>query len=153
MADVRWTIVATTSDRVKDLVIRNGQIIYVNGDNPRIAFDYNNKRTFYNQIFELETEQERINLSDPVNGKYYFIIEKAVLWRYFNGWTQITHTPDEILFIGDGNFPELGQPKKIYIDKTKGNEHISIWNEDGEYQVVADKTQTMSVDEINALFA
>ena len=151
MADLRWTVVATTSDRVKDLGIKNGQIVYINGDNPRIAFDFNNKRTFYNQIFELETEQERETLSDPVNGKYYFIIEKAVLWRYFNGWTKITQNPDEILFVGDGNFPELGQPKTIYVNKKDGNESISIWDEE-KYRIVADRTYSISVDEIEAMF-
>lgn len=153
MTDTRWTVVATTSDRVKDLVIKDGQIIFIAGDYPRIAFDFKGKRTFYNQIVELETEQERLNLSNPVNGKYYFVIEKAVLWRYFNGWTQITNEPNEILFIGDGNFPELGQAKQLYINKSEGNESISIWNEDkNEYHVVADKTQSISAEEISAFF-
>lgn len=146
-------LIATTSDKIKDLVIKNGQLIFIIGDSPRIAFDYKGKRTFYNQIEELETEQERKNLSDPVNGKYYFIIETAIFWRYFNGWIQLTQKPDEILFIGDGDFPELGQPKTLYINKTDGNESISIWDEEvSEYKVVADKTQTMSADDVNALF-
>lgn len=144
-------VIATTSDRVKDLVIKDGQLIFIR-DATRIAFDFKGKRTFYNQIEELETEQERLNLSNPVNGKYYFVIEKAILWRYFNGWTQITKDPDEILFIGT-EFPELGQPKKLYVNKTDGNENISIWDEDkSEYKVVADKTHSISADEIAAFF-
>lgn len=145
--------VVTTSDKIKDLVIQDGQLIFINGDFPRIALDYKGKRTFYNQIVELETEQERLNLSDPVNGKYYFVIEKAIFWRYFNGWIQITKEPDEILFIGDGVFPEIGQPKKIYINKTEGNESISIWNEEkDEYHIVADRTHSISAEEVTALF-
>lgn len=145
------TVVATTSDRVKDLVIKNGQLIFIH-DAGRIALDYKNKRTFYNQIIELETEQERLNLSNPVNGKYYFIIEKAVLWRYFNGWTQITKNPDEILFIGD-ELPELGQPKTLYVNKSEGNENISIWDEDKNgYKVVADKTQSIDIEEVLSMF-
>lgn len=156
MADTtakQWlTVVATTSDKVKDLVIKNGQLVFCY-DAGVIAFDYKDKRTFYNQIIELETEQERQNFSDPVNGKYYFIIETAAFWRYFNGWTQITKEPDEILFIGDGEFPELGQPKTLYINKSEGNENISIWDEnDGGYKVVADKTQSMTSEEVIALF-
>ncbi len=147
------SIVATTSDRVKDLVIKDGQLIFVNGDSPRIALDYKGKRTFYNQIIELETEHERQNLSEPVNGKYYFVIETAVFWRYFNEWIPLTKEPDEILFIGDGDFPELGQPKKLYINKSEGNEHISIWDEEDEkYKIVADKTQDIEVSFINNLF-
>lgn len=156
MADTttkQWlTIVATTSDRIKDLVIKDGQLIFCQ-DVGRIAFDYKGKRKFYNQIVELETEQDRQNLTDPVNGKYYFIIETAVLWRYFNDWIQVTKEPDEILFIGDGDFPELGQPKKLYVNKSDGNENISIWDEDnGKYKVVADKTQSMTPEEVIELF-
>jgi hypothetical protein len=146
------TVVATTSDRIKDLVIKNGQLIFCH-DVGRIAFDYKGKRKFYNQIIELETEQERINLSEPVNGKYYFVIENAVFWRYFNEWIPITKEPDEILFIGDGDFPELGQPKTLYVNKSEGNEHISIWDEKTDsYKIVADKTQTISVERVSALF-
>ena len=146
------TVVATTSDRIKDLVIKNGQLIFCH-DVGRIAFDYKGKRKFYNQIIELETEQERINLSEPVNGKYYFVIENAVFWRYFNEWIPITKEPDEILFIGDGDFPELGQPKTLYVNKSEGNEHISIWDEETDsYKIVADKTQTISVERVSALF-
>lgn len=149
----QWlTVVATTSDRIKDLVIKDGQLSFCY-DVGRIAFDYKGKRKFYNQVEELETEQERQNLSEPVNGKYYFIIETAVFWRYFNGWTQLTKEPDEILFIGDGDFPELGQPKTLYVNKTEGNESISIYDEDkGEYKIVANKTQIITPEEVIAIF-
>ena len=133
-------------------MIKNGQLIFCH-DVGRIAFDYKNKRTFYNQIVELETEHERQNLSDPVNGKYYFVIETAVFWRYFNEWIPLTKEPDEILFIGDGDFPELGQPKQLYVNKTEGNESISIFEEDkNEYHTVADRTYSISAEEISALF-
>lgn len=144
------TVVATTSDRVKDLVIKNGQLIFCQ-DVGRIAFDYKGKRTFYNQIIELETEQERQNLSAE-NGKFYFVIETAVLWRYFNEWIQITEKPDEILFIGT-ELPELGVAKKLYINSSEGSESISIWDEDEKkYKVVADKTYDIEVGFINNLF-
>ena len=145
------TVVATTSDRVKDLVIKDGQLIFCR-DKGRIALDFKGKRKFYNQIEELETEQERLHLSEPVNGNFYFVIETAVFWRYFNGWIQLTKEPDEILFIGE-EFPELGQPNKLYINKEEGNESISIWDENTEkYKVVADKTHSISAEEITALF-
>lgn len=145
------SIRATTSEKIKDLVIKDGQLIFMY-DVGRLAFDYKGKRTLYNQIIEIETEQERIDLSDPVNGKYYFVIEKAILWRYFNGWIQITHNVDEVVFIGD-EFPELGQAKQIYINTTEGNEHISVWDEETEnYKIVADKTYSISAEEISAFF-
>lgn len=145
------SVCATTSERVKDLVIKNGQLIFIQ-DTCRIALDYKNKRTFYNQIEELETDLDRENLSDPVNGKFYFIIETAVLWRYYNEWIQITSKPEEILFIGV-ELPELGNPKTLYINKTDGNECISIWDDDiDKYKVVADKTYSISEEDIAALF-
>lgn len=145
------SLCATTSDKVKDVSIKNGQLLFIH-DVGRIALDLHGKRTFYNQIIELDADQDRENLTDAINGKYYFIIETAVLWRYFNGWIQLTSTPEEILFIGT-ELPELGQAKKFYVNTTEGNENISIWDEDSsEYRIVANKTQTMSADEIIALF-
>lgn len=140
---------ATVSDKVKDLVIKNGQLIFIH-DEGRIALDYKGKRTFYNQIIELEAEQERLNLSEPINGKYYFIIETAVFWRYYNGWQQLTTAPDEIIFIGT-EMPELGQPKTLYVDKE--NREISVWDEEQtDFLKVSNYTGTISVDEISALF-
>ena len=145
------SVCATTSNKVKDLVIKNGQLVFVQ-DTCRIAFDFNGKRKFYNQIVELDSEQERLDLLEPVNGKYYFVIETAILWRYFNGWNQLTSSPSEIIFFGT-EMPELGKPKTLYVNTKDGNENISVWNkETSTYQVVADKTQSISNEEIITLF-
>lgn len=145
------SVCATTSDKVKDLVIKNGQLVFVQ-DTCRIAFDFNGKRKFYNQVVELDSEQERLDLLEPVNGKYYFVIETAILWRYFNGWNQLTSSPSEIIFFGT-EMPELGKPKTLYVNTKDGNENISVWNkETSTYQVVADKTQSISNEEIITLF-
>lgn len=144
------SIIATTSERISGLGIKNGQLIFIH-DMGRIALDYNGKRTFYNQIVELATEQERLDI-EPVNGKYYFIIETGIFWRYFNEWKPLTHNTEDVVFIGN-DLPELGVPNKLFVKKAVGSESISVWNEDTEsYQVVADKTQTISVLEITKLF-
>ena len=154
MANPAFTIVATTSDRVKDLVIKNGQLIFVQ-DKGRVAFDFKGKRVFYNQITELATEYDRSSLSAPANG-YYFVIETAVLWFYQSEWIQITDKPEDIVFIGV-ELPELGQSKTLYVDKT--NKEISVWDDtSNEYVVVADKSDAVEVDsilneDIDALFA
>ncbi len=146
------SVIATTSDRIKDLAIKSGQLIFVQ-DLGRIAFDFKDKRKFYNQIEELDTELARRELVSPVNGVYYFIIETAVLWTYRNNeWVQITSTPNEIVFVGT-EFPELGKEQTIYANTTVGNENISIWDEDDEeYKIVADKTQSMTPEDVIALF-
>lgn len=146
------SVIATTSERVTDLAIKNGQLIFVQ-DMGRIAFDFKEKRKFYNQIEELDTELARKELESPVNGVYYFVIETAVLWTYRNNeWVQITSKPNEVVFIGT-EFPELGKEQTIYANTTDGNEHIAIWDEESsDYKIVADKTQSMTPEEVIALF-
>ena len=153
------SVIATTSSRLSDLVIKNGQLIFVQ-DKCRIALDFNGKRTFYNQITELDTDYDRASLSSPLNG-YYFIIETAVLLSYQNEWIQLTSQPEEVIFIGT-ELPELGQAKEkiLYVDKT--NKEISVYDKDADaYIVVADKTdiadvdvsiETVTQDDIDSLF-
>ena len=144
------SLVATSSSRIRDLVIKDGQLIFIQ-DLGRIAFDFKGKRVFYNQIVELETEADRLALEQPLNG-YYFVIDSACLWFYKNGWTQITEKPQEIVQIGV-ELPQLGQQGKLYATTKNGEERISVWDEDSDkYIVVADKTQTMTAEEVVALF-
>ena len=144
------SIIATKSDRISDLVIKNGQLIFIH-DVGRIALDYNGKRTFSTQIIELATEQERLN-TEPINGKYYFVIETGILWRYFNEWKPITSNSDETVFIGN-ELPELGKVGTIYADTTENAECITVWDEEKQcYKVVADKTHSILKEEILAFF-
>ena len=144
------SLVATTSSRIRDLVISDGQLIFLH-DIGRIAFDIKGKRTFYNQIVELDTESDRRDLVSPLNG-YYFVIDTAVLWFYKDGWVQITEKPQNIVFVGV-ELPSLGQAGKIYANTKEGSEHIAVWSEELDaYVVVADKTQSMTSEEVIALF-
>lgn len=146
------SVVATTSERIKDLPIKSGQLVFVQ-DLGRIAFDFKDKRKFYNQIEEIDTDKARQELESPINGNYYFIIETAVLWTYRNNaWVQITSKPNEIVFVGL-EFPQLGVEKTIYANTTDGNEHIAVWSDElSDYKIVADKTQTISSNDIDLLF-
>lgn len=154
------SIVVTTSEKLSSLLIKNGQLVFIK-DKGRIAFDFNDKRTFYNQITELETDYERASLSSPSDG-YYFVIDTAVLWHYQNGWIQITSQPEDIVFIGT-ELPELGlgkaNEKTLYVDKTK--KEILVYDSAvNKYVVVADKSdvssggsiETVTDDDINSLF-
>lgn len=149
MINTILSVCATTSDRVKDLIIKDGQLIFIQ-DAHKIAFDFKGKRVFYNQIDELDTEYERTNLSSPVNGKYYFVIETAVLWRYFNGWIQLTTPPNDIVFIGT-ELPELGKKNTLYVNKEE--KEISVWDEQNEnYIPISNYTATATKEDIVALF-
>lgn len=141
-------VIATSSSRIRDLVIKSGQLIFIQ-DLGRIAFDFNGKRTFYNQIVEIESEADRLALVNPIQG-YYFVIGSARLYLYKNEWIPITEKPDEILFVGV-ELPELGQEGKLYIDTD--DREISVWDEEtDEYVKVANYTQEVSIEEIEDLF-
>lgn len=148
-----FSVIATTASRIKDLVIKDGQVIFLQ-DVGRIAFDFKGKRVFYNQITELGTEQERVSLFAPTNG-YYFIIETACLWFYQNEWIQISESPKEVIFIGV-ELPELGQAKTGTLYVNKAEKEISVWDEKtNSYIVVADATGeigSVTQEDINSLF-
>ena len=109
-------LVATTSSKIRSLTIKSGQLIFLQ-DLGRIAFDFNGKRVFYNQIVELNTEADRLNLENPLYG-YYFVIGSGTLWLYKDNWVQVTGKPDSIEFI-DVELPQLGQENKLYIIKKR----------------------------------
>ena len=48
MANAVMSLVATSSSKIRQLTIKNGQLIFIQ-DVGRIALDLNNKRVFYNQ--------------------------------------------------------------------------------------------------------
>ena len=141
-------VIATSSSRIRDLVIRDNQLIFIR-DLGRIAFDSKGKRVFYNQIVELETEADRLALVNPISG-YYFVIGSACLWFYKNGWTPITEKPEEILFVGV-ELPELGQEGKLYIDTD--DREISVWDEETDkYIKVSNYTEEATEEDIKKLF-
>ena len=100
------SIYSTTSDRLPDLSIKNGQLIFVE-NKQKIALDYNGKRTFYNQITALKNEDERRNLSDPIEGHFYYVVDTNVLWNYQSVWIQITTPPDAIPTITEDEIMNL----------------------------------------------
>lgn len=142
------SLIATTSSKIRDLVIKDGQLIFIR-DLGRIAFDFKGQRVFYNQIVELNTEAERLALESPLDG-YYFVIDSACLWFYKSEWIQITEKPQEVLFIGT-ELPELGQANKLFVDID--DREISVWDEEtGKYITVANYTAEVTNDDIEDLF-
>lgn len=143
------SVCATVGSKLPDLVIKDGQLIFVQ-DKHKIALDFGGKRVFYNQIEELSTDAARISMLAPVAGLFYFVIETAVLWTYRDKWVQITTPPKEVVFFGT-ELPELGVSKTLYINTDR--KEISVWDSTlSAYVVVADKTNELTADDINALF-
>lgn len=144
------SICVTTSSRVKELTITDGQLIFVRDAN-KLAFDYGGKRVFYRSITELATEQDRLLLTSPIESQYYFVIGTAVLWTFQGGkWIQLTTPPQEIVFIGE-ELPELGNENTLYVNKEEKN--ISYWNnETSSYEIVGERIVELSNDDILSLF-
>lgn len=155
MADVNnarsvLSLVATTSSRIRDLVIKDGQLIFLQ-DLGRIAFDFKGNRVFYNQIVELNTETERLALDSPLGG-YYFVIDTACLYFYQDEWIQITEKPEHIVQVGV-ELPELGQAKEDTLYVNKIAKEIAIFDKETEnYIIVSNYTSEATAEEIENLF-
>lgn len=141
--------VATSGSRISDLTIKDGQLIFIQ-DLHRIALDFDGKRVFYNQIVELQTDEDRLGLLAPINGIFYFVIGTAILWTYKNSWIQITSPPHELINFNTTK-PQIGDEKTLYVNKSERN--ISIWDsETSKYITIADSVNEASADDISALF-
>ena len=120
-------VVSTTSDRLGQLSVDYGQLIFVR-DTRELYFDHQQGRISYSQIIILETEEQRVNMRSPVNG-FYFVKDTGVIWRYDNRWISITNPPSELIeFLPKNSFPQIGKENVLYIDGIK----IYRWLE-GEY--------------------
>jgi len=146
------SVVVTKSDRIKDLAIEDAQLTFIQ-DKRMIAFDWGGTRRFYSDIIEIDSDAERRAMTNPDTG-FYFVLETAVMWSYHGKWQQMTTPPTEnIVFLGVEERPEIGTPRTLYVSTAEGNENISVWNETkDEYQIVADKTHSVTFEEIDALF-
>ena len=150
MASTIMSLVATNSPRIRELPIKDGQLIFIQ-DIGRIAFDYKGKRVFYNQIVELESEAERLMLDNPLDG-YYFVIGSGCLWFYKGGWEQITQKPETVLFI-DVELPQLGQAKEGTLYVNKAEKEIAVFDSaSNDYIIVSDYKNEVTNEDIENLF-
>lgn len=67
----------TTSNRLNELPIENGQIIFA-VDVRTIYMDFRDKRTSFSTIFVFETEEDRLAMENPAEG-FYFVEETTVV--------------------------------------------------------------------------
>lgn len=149
MAEAVFSLVGTVADRLSDLTIKDGQLIFIE-NRRKIALDLDGKRTFYNDIEVLNSDQDRRDMLTPVNGCFYFVKGTAVLWFYQNEWIQITTPPGQILFI-DTEIPELGIENKLYVNKNQQN--IKIWDDSSKaFVIVGEAIKSMSESDIDKLF-
>lgn len=116
--------IATTSDKVKDIKVVNGQLIFSRDD--RTIYLDSDERTAFQHIITLISEAQRINIKTPVTG-YYFVEESCILYYYKDSWKALTNPPDEkTIFTSEDELPATGKASTLYITK-KG---IYQWDED-----------------------
>ena len=126
MAESIIKFYSTTSDKLDSIEVVAGNLIFVKDE--RAIYLDTDVRTTYQQIICLANEEQRVSLPNPLKG-FYFIEDSCVMWRYNNGWYQMTSTPqDQIIFRPRAAFPAEGRDNAIYIDGTNMYRYIN-----GEY--------------------
>lgn len=109
--------IATTSEKLKDLQIKSGQLIFSMDD--RIIYLDTDIRTSFAQIITVPNEDTRIHLVKPVSG-FYFVNQTKILWQYQSDtdiWTKLTESPKEqIVFSKRKDFPVIGEEGILYVD-------------------------------------
>lgn len=115
--------IATTSDKIKDIEVVKGQLIFSRDD--RTIYLDSDERTAFQHIITLIDEAQRVNMASPVTG-YYFVEESCILYYYKNSWKALTNPPDEkTIFTSEDELPAQGKSSTLYITK-KG---IYQWDE------------------------
>lgn len=124
MAKIATTLITTTEDRLEQLPISNGQLIFIR-DSRKICLDYKDERVEYGHIIVLASEEHRLSISQPFN-TFYFVLGTNVLWRYeADQWIPLTTSPKEnLVFVGAGKLPEIGEKNVLYATNTD----LFLWN-------------------------
>ncbi len=128
----------TISERLPELPVRNGNIIFVS-DSRQICLDSDGIRIPYDPIKIFDTEQERADCEEPVTG-FYFVADTNVLWRYSNdAWSQLTPSNLTPIVYGKviADFPQEGQSDILYV----ADDAIYKWDDAAkQYIIAANKT-------------
>lgn len=136
-------LVYTTSTKLNQIAITDGQIIFLSDEN-QICLDMKGKRLIYKAIKTFDTDVQRLN-STPIEKTFYFVFETNVMWQYINSqWHQITASDlTPILFYPkEENFPAIGKENRLYYT----NEGIYNWkNSDQEYNLIANANRWESI--------
>ena len=144
----KLSIVAAEQKKLQDISITDGQLIFVK-DKGRIVLDLNGKRTFYNKINILETDEEREDYETD-STCFCFVKKTGILWFYDNQWVQVTGKEQCNLF-KSYVLPSKGKDNELYVNMAERN--ISVWNtSSNEYVKVGETVEVISKDYIKNLF-
>lgn len=138
MAKPAMKFIATTKDKVDDIVISAGQLIFVQDDRSIYLDVSDSKRTTYQNIITVVDEETRQGIVSPIDG-FYYVRQDNTLWNYSNfTWIQITGQGSEVVKFEDEGLPERGIRNALYV------KDISIyrWSDTiNDYETVTSKVE------------
>jgi hypothetical protein len=134
-------VFSTTNSKLAQLPVSDGNLIFVK-DTKSIYLDLNGNRLSYTEITVLPLETDRTSILAPVEG-FYYVEETDILWRYKEGWKQITPNNVSPLFFGDyEDFPPTGKENVLYISDEATYKWDSLTS---TYICIANKTEWKSL--------
>lgn len=142
MANTTMKLYTTTSSRLSQLPVKDGQLIFVS-DTRKVYLDFNGVRVSYSTINSFSTDKERIEYESPAKG-FYFVQGTGVLWNYDASWKQLTPDNLQQIYFGSGveAFPKEGNDKLLYV----ADDATYKWDSaTKQYLVVANKTEWTSL--------
>lgn len=132
---------STVASKLADLPVVDGQMIFVT-DTKKFYLDMGGLRLGYSDIQILPSESDRTGLLAPTEG-FYFVDDTNVMWRYKNGWHQITPSNAQPFVYGEfDSFPEVGKENTLYATE----DATYVWDTiTSSYICIANKTEWKEV--------
>ena len=111
----KMKLIYTSANRLNELPIKDGQIIWVPNDNT-LCLDMHNYRFTYKTIRTFPTEEARLNDTLSQEG-FYYVEDTNIIWRKTSGgtWRQITSSGEPIVYgKTEEVFPSVGSSNTLY---------------------------------------
>ena len=137
MANAIVKMYATVNSRLSALEVKDGQLIFTT-DTKQLFLDYNGLRLAYDCVQVFSTDESRKSVLAPIEG-FYFVENTGVLWRYKEGWKQISPENLNPIYMGGvDTFPTVGDNNTLYV----ADDAIYKWDSTTKsYLMVSNKTE------------
>lgn len=116
----------TTNAKLNEIEIKKGNLIFVE-DFRQIYMDNDTERVVYQQILYLQSDEDRIVLTNRLVPGLYFVLTTNIIWRLdaSNNWIQVTEKPSQEIVYGSlETFPRPGSEATLY----RTNEALYHWS-------------------------
>lgn len=116
----------TTNAKLNEIEIKKGNLIFVE-DFRQIYMDNDTERVVYQQILYLQSDEDRIVLTNRLVPGLYFVLTTNIIWRLdaSKNWIQVTEKPSQEIVYGSlETFPRPGSEATLY----RTNEALYHWS-------------------------